>query len=299
MQLIDFLSSNPAAFLAFITVVGLMVGSFLNVVIYRLPIMLESEWKSQCQLLLNDNDPDASLDISAPHPEKFNLLYPNSHCPGCAASVRAWQNIPVLSYVLLKGKCANCKTTISVRYPIVELTTGILSLSVAWYFGFSWQTAGMLALTWSLIALTMIDFDHQLLPDNITLPLLWLGLLLNTAGVFCNLSDAVWGAALGYLSLWSIYWLFKLITGKEGMGYGDFKLLAVLGAWFGWQILPIVILLSSLVGAVVGIALVILRNRGKDIPIPFGPYLATAGWIAAIWGNQLTEAYFRFSGLTS
>ena len=297
MHLIDFFSSNPLAFVLVSGILGLMVGSFLNVVIYRLPIMLEKEWKQQCELLLNEDDAASLPDNTQAKTEKFNLIYPNSHCPACEAPVRAWQNIPVLSYIFLKGKCANCKTTISFRYPTIELITGILSLVVAWHFGFTWQAAGMLVLTWSLVALTMIDFDHQLLPDNITLPLLWLGLLLNTVGTFSTLSDAIWGAALGYLSLWSVFWLFKILTGKEGMGYGDFKLLAVLGGWFGWQMLPLIILLSSLVGAIVGIALIVLKNRGKSVPIPFGPYLAAAGWIAAIWGEEITQAYLRYSGL--
>ena len=268
---------------------GLVVGSFLNVVIHRLPIMMESRWRKDCCELLEVEQEKQEQPLS--------LAFPNSHCPKCKANIRAWQNIPVLSYLLLGGRCANCGTRISLRYPLVELITGLLTLSLAWFFPASPALLGAMLLTWALIALTMIDIDHQLLPDDITLPLLWLGLLLNLFGTFASLGDAVIGAMAGYIALWSVYWLFKLLTGKEGMGYGDFKLLAALGAWFGWQVLPLIILLSSLVGAIVGIGLMVARNQGKDIPIPFGPYLAAAGWIAMIWGDSMTSAYLNSTGL--
>jgi len=290
MQLLQYLAENLPAATAIAGILGLLVGSFLNVVIYRLPVMMEREWTSQCKTLLETDDADSE------HPP-FNLVTPNSHCPKCDTPIKAWQNIPVISYLMLGGKCSNCKTAISKRYPIVEFVTGLLSCLVIWHFGINWQGGLMLLLTWALITLTMIDFDHQLLPDSITLPLLWIGLIANSFGLFCSLPEALWGAVFGYLSLWSVYWLFKLVTGKEGMGYGDFKLLAVLGAWFGWQLLPMIILLSSLVGAIVGIFLLVLKNRGKSVPIPFGPYLAAAGFIAAIWGEQITRLYLDYAGL--
>ncbi|MBS1190706.1 MAG: type 4 prepilin peptidase 1, Aspartic peptidase family [Rhodocyclaceae bacterium] len=262
---------------------GLCIGSFLNVVIHRLPRMMEREWQMQCAELR-----DESIEPPAP----FNLATPRSRCPACGHPIGALENIPVISYLVLRGRCAGCRASISPRYPLVEAFTGLLSAYLAWRFGLNWQTAGALCLAWSLIALTFIDFDSQLLPDSITLPLLWLGLLFNVFGAFTDLQSAVIGAMAGYLSLWSVYWLFKLITGKEGMGYGDFKLLAALGAWLGWQMLPAVILLSSLVGAAVGIGLIVLARHGRNVPIPFGPYLAAAGVIALLWGRQLTQAYF-------
>lgn len=267
---------------------GLVIGSFLNVVIYRLPLMLESQWRNDCCEL---------LEVEREPAEPISLASPNSHCPHCKAPVKPWQNIPVLSYIALRGKCANCGVAISLRYPIVELCTGLLTLVLGFHFGASAALLGAAILTWALIALTLIDFDTQLLPDNITLPLLWLGLLFNLNGTFVSLADAVVGAMAGYLFLWSIYWLFKLLTGKEGMGYGDFKLLAALGAWLGWQVLPVIVLLSSLVGAVCGIALMVFRKRGKDIPIPFGPYLAMAGWLSLLWGQELMARYLNASGL--
>ena len=293
MQLSYFLATNLPAAIAVAGIAGLLIGSFLNVVIYRLPVMMQHEWTAQCKTLLEKPD-SAATDAEQP---AFNLVTPHSHCPTCDAPIKAWQNIPLISYLLLGGKCNACKTPISIRYPMIELITGLLSGLVIWHFGFNWQGGAMLLLAWALITLTMIDFDHQLLPDNITLPFLWIGLIANSFGLFCALPDALWGAVFGYLSLWSIFWLFKFFTGKEGMGYGDFKLLAVLGAWLGWQMLPLIILLSSLVGAIVGIALLILKNKGKSVPIPFGPYLAAAGFIAAIWGQQLTQAYLNYSGL--
>ncbi|KAB7623133.1 prepilin peptidase [Alkalilimnicola sp. S0819] len=285
-----YLQQNPAAFVLAAFLLSLLVGSFLNVVILRLPKMLEREWKGQCEALFGETETDKA---AAP----FNLVAPASHCPGCGHRIRPWENIPLISYLFLRGRCSACKRRIPVRYPAVELATGLLSALVAWRFGFGWETAFALVLTWSLVALSVIDFDEQLLPDNITLPLLWLGLLVNVGGVFTSLPDAVIGAAAGYLALWLIFHLFRLLTGKEGMGYGDFKLLAVFGAWLGWQSLPLIVLLSSLVGAVVGIALIILRGRDRNIPIPFGPYLAAAGWLALLWREEFTALYFRWAGL--
>lgn len=267
---------------------GLVVGSFLNVVIYRVPLMMETRWRRDCCELLE-------VEQEKPGPP-LNLATPNSHCPVCKAAIKPWQNIPVLSYLLLRGKCGNCATTISPRYPVLELVTGLMTLALAWFFDLSPALLGAALLTWALIALTMIDIDHQLLPDDITLPLLWLGLIFNISGTYASLSDAVIGAVAGYLILWGIYWAFKLLTGKEGMGYGDFKLLAALGAWMGWQALPLIILLSSLVGAVCGIALMIIKRRGKEIPIPFGPYLAMAGWIALLWGDDIMSGYLGTLG---
>jgi leader peptidase (prepilin peptidase)/N-methyltransferase len=261
-------------------VLGLVVGSFLNVVIHRLPRMMENEWRAQCAELEGREPPDTG---------RYNLLVPRSRCPSCSTPIRARDNIPILSWLLLKGKCASCRTPISVRYPLVEALTALLSGLVAWRFGLG-LTAGLaLMLTWALIALTFIDADTTLLPDDLTIPLLWLGLLANLLGAFpgVTLRDAVLGAAAGYLSLWLIYWSFKLTTGKEGMGYGDFKLLAALGAWMGWKALLPVVLLASVVGAMVGIALIVLARRGREIPIPFGPYLASAGFFVLLFGDRL------------
>ncbi|MDZ4261320.1 MAG: prepilin peptidase, partial [Pseudomonadota bacterium] len=282
--MIDTFQTLPWLFILAAGVLGLIVGSFLNVVIHRLPQMMQRDWRMQCRELL------ALPDESAETP-RFNLVVPRSRCPYCGHAITALENIPVLSYAVLGGKCSACGTHISLRYPAVELLTAVLSLAVAAHFGFGWVSAAALLLTWALIALTFIDFDHQLLPDSITLPLLWGGLLLSLGDVFVDSHAAIIGAAAGYLSLWSVYWLFKLLTGKEGMGQGDFKLLAVFGAWLGWQALPLIILLSSLVGAVVGISLMLFRGHQRDIPIPFGPYLAAAGWIALLWGVPLTQAY--------
>ena len=273
---------------AVLLVLGLMVGSFLNVVIYRLPLMMEFRWRRDCCELLDVDQGKAEAPL--------NLATPNSHCPHCKAAIKPWQNIPVVSYLLLGGKCGNCGTSISVRYPVIELVTGLMTLALGFYFEASVALLGVMLLTWALIALTMIDVDHQLLPDDITLPLMWLGLLFNVGNTYVSLQDAVIGAMAGYLILWSIYWLFKLLTGKEGMGYGDFKLLAALGAWLGWQALPVIILLSSLVGAICGIALMVIKRRGKEIPIPFGPYLAMAGWTALLWGDSIMAAYLGWIG---
>ncbi len=272
---------------------GLLVGSFLNVVIYRLPLMLQREWRSQClEYLQVDPKKVKTADPVAGH-ETFNLLKPDSHCPVCQKPVRPWQNIPVLSYLLLGGRCSQCQTKIHWRYPVVEILTALLSALVAWQFGATWACFAALAFTWSLVSLTVIDIDHQLLPDNITLPLLWLGLLLSVTGFGTGVTpaDALLGASIGYLSLWSIYWVFKLLTGREGMGYGDFKLLAAIGAWLGWQQLLTVIILSSLTGAVIGITLAVIAGRDKNIPMSFGPYLAVAGFIALIWGDAISNTY--------
>lgn len=288
MELVLVLQGAPYLFSLLITLLGLLVGSFLNVVIYRLPLMMEREWQAQCDELSGK---------VVGQQEAFSLCKPRSRCPHCSHSISALENIPVLSYVLLGGKCSECKTNISIRYPVIEALTGMMSGLVAFYFGFDWICLAALLFTWSLIALTFIDVDHQLLPDSITLPLIWLGIFVNLFGTFTDLQSSVIGAIVGYLSLWSVYQGFKLLTGKEGMGFGDFKLLAAIGAWLGWQILPMTIILSSLVGAVIGISLVILKKHQRDIPIPFGPYLACAGWIALIWGDSINTLYLGWSGL--
>jgi leader peptidase (prepilin peptidase)/N-methyltransferase len=288
MSVIQLLAANQAALVLLALMLGLLIGSFLNVVIYRLPVMMQRDWRQQAREILELPE--------EPKQDTFNLILPNSCCPNCGHQIRPWENIPVVSYLFLRGKCSGCKTPISKRYPLIELACGLLSGYVAFHFGFGWQAAGVLVLTWGLLAMSMIDCDHQLLPDALVLPLLWLGLIANLFGVFTSLEDALWGAIAGYLSLWSVYWLFKLLTGKEGMGYGDFKLLAMLGAWGGWQILPLTILLSSLVGAVLGVIMLRLRNQETSTPIPFGPYLAIAGWIALLWGDQITGTYLHFAG---
>ncbi len=284
MSLFQVLQAVPAAFVLACLLLGLMVGSFLNVVIHRLPRMMERGWQRQCAELRGED--------VVPH-AAYNLLVPRSACPHCNHAITAWENIPVLSYLYLRGKCTGCGAPISPRYPVIETLTGLLCAYAAWHFGFGVAALGALLLIWALVALTAIDFDTQLLPDDITLPLLWTGLLFNVFGVFTTLSGAVLGAVCGYLVLWSVYWVFKLVTGKEGMGYGDFKLLAALGAWLGWQMLPLIILLSSLVGAVVGITLIVALKHGRNIPIPFGPYLAGGGLIALFWGASLTQSYLQ------
>lgn len=286
MEIIHILETNTLLFILLSGLIGLMVGSFLNVVIHRLPKMMEQEWREQCATLVMD--PAAAL---AQETARYNLTVPRSACPACGHQISAIENIPVLSYLVLGGRCRQCKTSISLRYPVVELLSGALCAFSAWHFGFGAQALVAPLLIWSLIALTFIDFDTQLLPDSITLPLIWIGLLVNLNLVFTSLASAVIGAMAGYLSLWSVYWLFKLATGKEGMGFGDFKLLAAIGAWLGWQILPLTLLLSSIVGAVVGITLILFAGHGRQIPIPFGPYLAGGGLIALFWGKPLTQAY--------
>ena len=274
--------ADPAVFALAAGLLGLMVGSFLNVVIHRLPIMMERDWAAQCAELKGE---------AAPAFEPLSLARPRSRCPHCGHSITALENIPLVSWLLLRGRCKGCAAPISLRYPLIEALTGLLFALAAWHFGFTAAGLGALVFVAALLALTAIDFDTQLLPDDITLPLLWIGLALNAFNVYTDLKSAVIGAMAGYLSLWGVYWLFKLFTGKEGMGYGDFKLLAALGAWLGWQMLPLTILLSSLVGAVVGISLMTFARHGRNVPIPFGPYLAAAGAIALVWGKPLTRAY--------
>jgi leader peptidase (prepilin peptidase)/N-methyltransferase len=290
-MIIEPLAASPAFFIGFAIVLGLLVGSFLNVVIYRVPIMMDNELRAECAALA---DPEATL-VVAP---KFNLVVPRSACPACKAPITALQNVPVVSWLALRGKCARCKTPISVRYPLVELTTGLLSGFIAWHFGFGAIAFVALVFTWFLIALTMIDFDTQFLPDQITYPLLWSGLLVSlmqpswASGAPSVLpADSIIGAAAGYLSLWSVYWMFKLLTGKDGMGYGDFKLFAALGAWLGWKMLLPIILFASAVGALFGVVIMIRQRRGKDTQIAFGPFLAIAGWLAMIFGNTVVDRY--------
>jgi leader peptidase (prepilin peptidase)/N-methyltransferase len=297
-------SSSPALFAGSVFLLGLIIGSFLNVVIYRLPIILEREWRSQAaEVLAAGTEPPAPAAPAAPA-NRFTLSTPRSACPNCKAAITALQNIPVISWLVLRGRCASCKAKISARYPLVELTTGILSTWVAWHFGFGAPAACALLVTWALIALTGIDIDHQLLPDNITLPLLWAGLVAAVAlgpiaGAALPVSgkDAIIGAAAGYVSLWLVFHAFKLVTGKEGMGYGDFKLFAALGAWLGWKLLPLVIVLSAATGAVLGILMIALQGRDRRAPMPFGPYLAAAGWFAMMYGDSLLNGYLRISGL--
>ncbi len=300
MALLEVLQHNAIVFYGVVAFLSLIVGSFLNVVIYRLPVMMENEWREALQEMDESEDGmpqavstgDTSKPNSKAEPETFNLSVPRSRCQNCDNLITWWQNVPVISYLMLRGKCANCKTPISARYPIIEITTMLLSLIVAWQFGPSIQTVFGIIVTWMLIAMSMIDFDHQLLPDSLTLPMMWIGLLASLIPVFTDVRSAVIGAALGYMILWSVYQLFKLVTGKEGMGFGDFKLLAAFGALLGWQLVPMIILLSSAVGAVVGLSLIAIKGRDKNIPIPFGPYLAAAGWLAMLWGTPLAEWYY-------
>ena len=291
-MIVETLTASPAQFIALVFVLGLLVGSFLNVVIHRVPVMLERMWRRECLALEGKEAPPA---------EPYDLIRPRSACPGCKAQITALQNIPVVSYLALRGKCARCARPIGARYPIVELATAVLSALVAWKFGMNWTTGAALVLTWFLIGMAVIDMDTQLLPDGMTLPLLWIGLLLPIllpAGdrLPVDLRTAVIGAVAGYLSLWSVYHLFKLITGKEGMGYGDFKLLAALGAWLGWQMLLPIIIGAAGVGALVGIASIVLGKRGKGVPMAFGPYLAAAGWIMLMWGPALVDRYLGLYG---
>lgn len=288
MHLTDLLTLYPLAFVVSALLLGLIVGSFLNVLVWRLPKMLERDWQAQARDVLGlEPEPAAA---------PYNLLLPHSQCPHCAQPIRPWENIPLLSYLWLRGRCAHCKVAISPRYPLTELACGLISAFIAWHFGFGWTAGLMLILSWGLLAMSLIDADHQLLPDTLVLPLLWLGLIANSFGLLVSLGDALWGAVFGYLTLWSVYWLFKLLTGKDGMGHGDFKLLALLGAWGGWQVLPLTLLLSSLVGAVLGTVMLRLRREKTSTPIPFGPFLAIAGWIALLWGGQMTDFYLQFVG---
>jgi len=293
------MAQTPALVVGSAFLLSLLVGSFLNVVIHRLPIMLDRQWREQAREMLAEGDEKGVAALP------YNLVTPRSACPHCGALIRAHQNVPIVSWVLLGGKCASCKGKISARYPIVELVTALLSAAVVWRFGWHWQSVAALFFTWALVALTVIDFDHQILPDVITIPLLWLGLLASLAwhpGLEQPLPvdsySAIIGAAAGYLLLWSVYWAFKLVTGKEGMGYGDFKLFGAIGAWMGWQMLPLVLIFAAFTGAVVGLALIAARGRDRNVPIPFGPYLAAAAWIAMMWGPQIVDGYLTVSGLS-
>ncbi len=290
--MLELFTESALLFIAVVFAFCLVVGSFLNVVIYRLPVMMEREWREQCREMAKS---PAIADVPE---ERFDLVVPRSRCPSCGNLITAWQNIPVVSYLFLKGKCANCGESISARYPLVEIMTAVLAALCAWRFGAGWEAVMAIIMTLALVPIAMIDADTQLIPDSIVLPLMWIGLTMSLyhpmAGadtLFIAPQDAIVGAMAGYLSLWSIYWLFKLVTGKEGMGYGDFKLLAALGAWLGWQQLPIIILMSAAVGAVVGIAMMVFRKHERSIPIPFGPYLAAAGWIAMLWGETIKTTY--------
>ena len=283
-----YLQSNPVFFISTLFILGLVVGSFLNVVILRLPVMMENDWRKQCCELLDIPDKNKK--------EPYNLVIPGSHCPNCKKPIRAWENIPVISYLLLRGKCSKCNNHISLRYPLIELLTATLTAIIAWRFGYSIQTLFAVFLTWALICLSMIDIDHHLLPDDITLPFLWLGIICSLLfGLFTNTYSSLLGVIFGYGILWTVFKLFKFVTGKEGMGYGDFKLLALFGAWLGWEMLPFIILASSIAGAVIGILLIIFLSRDKNLPIPFGPYIAIAGWVALVWGNTLVGSYLRWA----
>jgi leader peptidase (prepilin peptidase)/N-methyltransferase len=291
---VEIFEAFPAALFLVAGLVGLLIGSFLNVVAYRVPIMMGRAWREQCAALQDEDLPEPAHAVGKP----FNLVKPDSACPGCGGAVAAYHNIPIISYLLLRGRCAHCGTGISARYPLIEGLTAVLSLIVAWVFGPSWQLLFALPITWTLLALAVIDIDHKLLPDSMTLPLMWAGLLVSLfrsddGVIFTDVTSSVIGAAAGYLALWSVYQAFKLVTGKEGMGYGDFKLLAALGAWLGWQLLPLVIMLSAAVGAIIGTAMIALGGTSRETPIPFGPYLAAAGWIALLWGEQLTGMYLQ------
>ncbi|BCV65018.1 prepilin peptidase [Shewanella carassii] len=298
-EFIAILSHNHWLFLVLCFLFASVIGSFLNVVIHRLPVMMKREWQQECNQYLHEYQADfvkqiGETKLNAPidnYPPKYNLLLPKSACPKCGTHIKPWHNLPIIGYLLLGGKCASCKTNISARYPLFELLTALLICTLGWYFGPTLQFVYATILTFGLIALSGIDLDEMLLPDQITLPLLWFGLLINLSGTFTSITDATIGAAAGYLSLWSIYWLFKLVTGKEGMGYGDFKLLALFGAWLGWQMLPLIILLSSLVGALVGVLLILFKDLNRGNPIPFGPYIAVAGWVALVWGQQIVDWY--------
>ncbi len=284
--IIDLFTSQPTFYLVTVFIFSLLVGSFLNVVILRLPVMMKKEWREECCEFLELENTQAAQ-------ESFNLVFPRSRCPKCGHLITALENIPVISYLFLKGRCSECGTKIPIRYPAIELLTALMSVCVAFYFGVTIQALFAIFLTWALISLSIIDIDEQLLPDNITLPVMWLGIALNVFGVFTTLQASVLGAIFGYGSLWIVYIVFKLVTGKEGMGHGDFKLLALLGAWFGWQVLPLVIVMSSLVGAIIGISMVIFKSHDRTVPIPFGPYLAIAGWISMIWGSYIMSAYLN------
>jgi len=287
MSVLYFLQTHPAFFIFSMTMLGMCVGSFLNVVIYRLPKMMQQDWHEQCCELLDIKIGDVT------EPQRINLVFPGSSCTACEHKITALENIPVISYLFLKGRCSSCNVKISLQYPIIEMFTGLATAYVAWHFGFSLQTLFAVFFTWALICLSVIDLEHSLLPDDITLPFMWLGLACNIFGVFTDINSSLIGAMLGYAILWIIFISFKTVTGKEGMGYGDFKLLALLGAWLGWQSLPLIILLSSITASVIGLAMIIFKGRDKAAAFPFGPYLAIAGWITLIWGKELTGLYLN------
>jgi leader peptidase (prepilin peptidase)/N-methyltransferase len=293
MTLFDTLASIPSLVIGLTGILGLLIGSFFNVVIYRLPKMMEASWRQECEYLLSD---DISADPHDSESTGFNLAIPNSHCPSCQAPIKVWQNIPVISYLLLRGRCASCNIKISPRYPLIEVITALISIFPLLVFGVTPYAFAIVLFSWMLLILTVIDIDHQLLPDQITLPLLWLGLLYHSIFDHIPITDALWGAMAGYMILWSVFWLFKIVTGKEGMGYGDFKLLAALGAWLGWQYVPLIILLSSVVGAICGGLILAARRNSTSTPMPFGPYLAGAGWIAVFWGDTIIDTYLGFAG---
>lgn len=295
-ELLNLLEGNNVLLISLVTLFGLFFGSFLNVVIYRLPLRLQHEWRSECKEFLG-NDISSSDKPESKETPPENIFTSRSHCPHCGHKISALENIPVISYLVLRGKCSECSTHISPRYPVVEILTAVLSGMAAWSFGFTVALPFVLILVWSLIALSFIDFDHKLLPDKLVYPILWLGLLVNSQNILTDVYSALYGAVAGYLILWIVYQAFKLLTGKEGMGYGDFKLLALIGAWLGWQMLPLVVLLSSLVGAVVGILGILILGRDKQLPIPFGPYLSVAALIALFWGQRLIDSYLQFAGI--
>ncbi|MGB5165109.1 MAG: A24 family peptidase [Woeseiaceae bacterium] len=289
--MVELFEQSPAIFTGVVFAFAMVIGSFLNVVIYRLPLMMQREWYENCEELANEPRPELPVG-------QFNLVVPRSRCPFCSTEIAAWQNIPVLSYMMLGGKCGKCKKTISARYPMVEFFTAVFAALCAWRFGFGWEALAAITLTLFLVPITLIDYDTKLIPDSIVYPLLWIGLLLSlfhplpgSEALFVTPQDAIVGAVAGYLSLWSVFWVFKIVTGKDGMGYGDFKLLAAIGAWLGWQALPTVILMSAMVGAILNIALIALRKQDRDTQIPFGPYLAGAGWLTMIWGDFIRNAY--------
>jgi len=301
MNIDTFILFHPYYYFAIIGLFGLAIGSFLNVVIVRLPQMLQQSWKAQSIEYLLEDHPKVIASSFVPSEKTseptFNLFLPRSHCPSCKTPLKIWHNIPLLSFLLLKGQCAHCKKKISWRYPTIEFITALLSVIVAMHFGFSWQTLFALILTWVLILLSMIDFDHKILPDDIMIPMIWLGLFTSLFGIFLSPKDAILGAVMGYGSLYLLYQAFKLITGKEGMGFGDFKLLSLLGAWLGWQSLPMILIFSSFLGATYGLILIFFTGHNRDVPIPFGPYLAGAGWLSLIWGNTLTQWYLTLFGM--
>ena len=288
MPFVEFFHINPHAFYLVMGVVGLLVGSFLNVVIYRLPRLMQAQWKKECCELLG-------IPVGDQGPGQPGLIWPASRCPHCGHRIRAWENIPLLSFLLLRGRCSDCRAAISRRYPLIEFLSALVTVVAAIRFGVGPQAMAAAVLSWALIALSAIDFEHKLLPDDITLPLLWCGILANMFGLFTNVYASLFGTILGYLLLWTVYHGFRLVTAKEGMGYGDFKLLAMLGAWTGWQMLPFIVICSSLVGAIVGVTLMIRSGHDRNVPIPFGPYLAVAGWVALLWGPALSDAYMQWA----